>query len=87
MKQAEITITNPSGLHARPAANVMKAAKKYQAEVRIVKGDRSCNAKSLVEMLNLDISKGDTVMLSCQGEDEAEALDGVKFAMENNIEG
>ncbi len=87
MKQSEITITNASGLHARPAANVMKTAKRYQSDIRIIKDGRSGNAKSLVEILNLDISRGDTVTLTCQGEDEEDALDGVKSMMENDFEG
>jgi len=86
MMQCNVKITNASGLHARPAANVMKEAKRYKADIRIVKGERTGNAKSLVEILTLDISCGDVVSVSCSGENEEEALRAMKRIMENNFE-
>jgi len=86
MKSHTVIIKSECGLHARPAANVMKEAKKFKSAVRIAKGSKSCNAKSLVEILSLGVACGDEVTLSCEGEDEEAAADAVKNVIENNLE-
>lgn len=83
MVGCNVKIENSDGLHARPAANVMKEAKRYKADIRITKGERTGNAKSVVEIMTLDISCGDTVWVSCSGESEQEALLAMKQVMES----
>jgi len=68
----ELTIQNPSGLHARPAATVVKAASRCKGRVIIHKGDKQVNAKSIVSILTAGIHKGDTVVLEVETEDQAE---------------
>ncbi len=64
----EIVITNPAGLHARPAAEIVEAAKASPAEVRIQKGEKAANAKSIMSVLALGVNTGDTVQLTVEGE-------------------
>ena len=64
----EIVITNPAGLHARPAAEIVEAAKTSPADVRIHKGDKAANAKSIMSVLALGANTGDTVKLTVEGE-------------------
>lgn len=64
----EIVITNPAGLHARPAAEIVEAAKSSPAEIRIHKGDKAANAKSIMSVLALGANTGDTVQLTVEGE-------------------
>ena len=83
MKSEIIRILKASGLHARPAANLMKTAKGFRSAVRVEKDDKSCNAKSLIDILSLGVNCGDTITLSCDGEDESEAVSQLKQQLES----
>lgn len=72
---SHVTITNPAGLHARPASMIVERSKTLEADVRIVKGGKTANAKSVMSLLALGAATGDTVMISATGPDSAEALD------------
>ena len=69
-----ITIQNEVGLHTRPATYFIQKANNYKSSVWIENSDRRANAKSLLGVLSLGISKGDTVSIIA---DEAEAVDGL----------
>ncbi|SAL85705.1 phosphoenolpyruvate--protein phosphotransferase [Caballeronia arvi] len=69
----EITLPNPQGLHARPAAVVSVEAKKYKSDIRIVRGSDSANAKSVVALMALATKFGDTLRVEAAGPDAAEA--------------
>lgn len=87
MINKKIVIRCASGLHARPAANVMKAAKKHACKVQIMNREKTANAKSLVEILGLGANCGDEVVLCCDGEDEEAAAAEMKAIMEDNVSG
>ena len=71
----EIIISSPNGLHARPAAAIVKAANQFPSEkILIYKEGRMANAKSLVEILGLSINFRDEVGFSAQGPNASEAL-------------
>ena len=72
-----ITIQNEVGLHSRPATYFIQKANNYKSSVWIENSDRRANAKSLLGVLSLGISKGDTVSIIADGSDEAEAVDGL----------
>ena len=72
-----ITIQNEVGLHTRPATYFIQKANNYKSSVWIENSDRRANAKSLLGVLSLGISKGDTVSIIANGSDEAEAVDGL----------
>jgi multiphosphoryl transfer protein len=69
----EITLPNPAGLHARPAAVLAAAAKKYQSEIRLLRGEASVNAKSVVALMGLSTQFGDKVRIQATGPDAGEA--------------
>ena len=77
MISRDITITNTSGLHARPATFFIQKANSYKASIWIEKEDRKVNAKSLLGVLSLGIAKGMTVTLIADGQDEEEAVAGL----------
>lgn len=64
-----VTIVNPSGLHARPAAELSRLAGSVESSVRILAGVRSANASSVLGILTLGIETGDTVDIECHGPD------------------
>ena len=70
-----ILIPNPTGLHARPAAVLANLAKKFKADIRIQKGDRSTNAKSVIAIMSLEIGQGDKVTLTAKGDDAEPAIE------------
>ena len=69
-----ITITNDTGLHARPASVFVSTAAKFKSELMLQKGEKQVNAKSIMGVLSLGITKGTDIMILAQGPDEEEAL-------------
>jgi len=70
-----VIMPNPSGLHARPAAVLADAARKFSATIRLVRGPKDVNAKSLVAILGLDTRGGDPRQVRATGPDAREAAD------------
>jgi phosphocarrier protein len=64
-------------LHARPATFFIQKANTYKSSVWVENGTRKANAKSLLGILSLAVSKGDVVTLIAEGADEAEAVAGL----------
>jgi phosphocarrier protein FPr len=69
-----ILIPNPAGLHARPAAVLAKAAKKFSADIRLQRGEQRANAKSVVAILGMEVGHGDRVIVVAQGSDAPDAI-------------
>jgi len=75
MQQIELSITNPTGLHTRPGTAFVRLAKTFTCDVTIQKKDKTANAKSLVKLLQIGISQGDSVIITCEGSDETAAAE------------
>ncbi|WP_168788414.1 phosphoenolpyruvate--protein phosphotransferase [Paraburkholderia aromaticivorans] len=73
----EVTLPNPAGLHARPAAVVAVEAKKYKSDIRLLRGGDSANAKSVVSLMGLATQFGDKVCVQAAGPDAAEAAGAI----------
>lgn len=78
MAQAEIEVRNPSGLHARPAAEFVRAASGFTADVRVTNltrdEDRSASAKSVLGVMGLGVARGHRVRLDADGADADAAV-------------
>jgi len=70
--QRSVTLHNSTGLHARPAALLVKAAGHYPCTVTVVHGEKSVSAKSLLALLSLGAKQGATITIKADG-DQAEA--------------
>ena len=81
----QITIQNNVGLHARPATFFIQKANSYKSSIWVEKEDRRVNAKSLLGVLSLGITKGMTITLIADGSDEEDALDGLCALIENGF--
>lgn len=77
MIAASVTIVNKLGLHARAASRLVNTASGFAAEIRIVKGARAVNAKSIMGVLTLAATRGTDLMIEAEGADEQQALDAV----------
>lgn len=74
MVESEVEVTGELGLHARPAAEFAAAAARYTSDVRIAKGAKEVDAKSVLLVLTLDVRHGDHVTLRARGDDADRAV-------------
>ena len=72
--QKELTIRNKMGMHARPAAQFVKRASKYQCDVWVEKDDEPVNGKSIMGLMMLAAAKGSKVKFIASGDDAAAML-------------
>ena len=73
MKSFEYVITEPVGIHARPAGLLNREAKKYKSTITISKGEKSANVLRLMAIMQLGVKCGETVKVTIEGEDEETA--------------
>ncbi len=74
MVSQKITITNPQGLHMRPAGVFAKGVAKFDSNVNIVFNGKTTNGKSLLNIIGACIKCGNEIEIQCNGPDEEEAL-------------
>ena len=75
MVNKNVTVPNQVGLHARPATFFIQKANEFKSSVWVLKDERKVNAKSLLGVLSLGITKGTEITLVADGPDEVEAAD------------
>lgn len=85
MVKKVVKITNPTGLHLRPAGILCKEAVSYLSSIRFTYGENSANAKSVLSVLGAGIKCGDEITLICEGEDEEEALASIVNLIEMGL--
>jgi phosphocarrier protein len=85
MVKQNIIVVNKSGLHARPASNLVKAASKYKSKITITKEEKKYEAKSILGILSAGIVCGTEIILECNGEDEAEALNNLTDLIQSGL--
>lgn len=87
MKTKEVTIINPTGLHARPASDFVKKAASFRSAVRVknLTSAQEVNAKSIVLLLTLALSQGTKIAITAEGEDEAEAVESLAALIEGGF--
>jgi phosphocarrier protein HPr len=74
MAERSVQIVNRNGLHARPAAEIVKAASKFKSDITIVRDDLEVNGKSIMGVMMLAAEFGATLQLRARGPDEEEAV-------------
>ena len=77
MVSRSVTIQNTVGLHARPATFFIQKANSYKCSIWVEKEDCRVNAKSLLGILSLGITKGTSITIIADGNDESEAVKGL----------
>ncbi len=78
----EIIINNPTGLHARPASQLVMECKNFQSEITLLKGDQSANAKSIMSIMAMAITGGDHIQVAAEGPDATEAVEAIAKFLE-----
>jgi phosphocarrier protein len=85
MPERAVQIVNKNGLHARPAAEIVKLAAKFQAEITIVKDDLDVNGKSIMGVMMLAAEHGSTILLRAEGPDADAALEALVTLVGNKF--
>jgi phosphocarrier protein HPr len=74
MIERSVTIANRNGLHARPAAEIVKTAAKFKADITLVRDDLEVNGKSIMGVMMLAAEFGSTLLLRAEGPDAEAAV-------------
>ena len=85
MAERHVQIVNRNGLHARPAAEIVKAASKFKCDITIARDDLEVNGKSIMGVMMLAAEFGSTIALRATGPDENEALDALERIIANKF--
>lgn len=75
----KVTLQLETGLHARPASELVREASRYCSEIKLIKDGEEFNAKSIMGLLSLSAAKGDVFIIKAEGEDAKEAVEGIKY--------
>ncbi len=75
MVEEKVTLKNEEGLHARTAAKFLQNAVKFKSDIILTKDEKEYDGKSILSILSMAAFKNDEIVISCEGEDEKEALD------------
>ncbi len=76
--QKEFTICNKMGMHARPAAQFVRCASKYQCDIWVEKDDEPVNGKSIMGLMMLAAGKGEMIKVTAEGNDAAAAMEEIE---------
>ncbi|WP_139488663.1 HPr family phosphocarrier protein [Brevibacillus dissolubilis] len=82
-KQA--TVTNETGIHARPATALVQKASQFNCEVFIEKGEKKVNLKSIMGVMALAVRKGETITVSAEGEGAEKAVEELVAFIEGGL--
>jgi phosphocarrier protein len=83
--ERSVRIINPSGLHARPAAQLVRMASRFVCEVRVGKDELDVNAKSIMGVLLLAAEHGSEIRIRCEGEDAEDAVNEIVALVERGF--
>ena len=85
MMERTVTITNKYGIHARPAAEIVKLAAKFKCEIMFVRDDVEVNGKSIMGVMMLAAEQGSTLLVRTDGVDEAAAMEALTALVASNF--
>ena len=85
MYMKEVVVQNQVGLHARPATFFIQKANEYKSSIWVESDDRKVNAKSLLGVLSLGITKGLTITIIAYGADEEDAVNDLVNLISSNF--
>ncbi|CAN5871270.1 HPr family phosphocarrier protein [soil metagenome] len=85
MAERSVQILNKNGLHARPAAEIVKILARFQCDVLIIRDGTEVNGKSIMGVMMLAAECGSTLLLRAEGSDADEALDALAVLIQNKF--
>lgn len=85
MPERTVQIVNRNGLHARPAAEIVKLAAKFKSDVTVARDDLEVNGKSIMGVMMLAAECGSTLTLRAEGPDADQVLDALSMLIANKF--
>ena len=85
MPEITVTVQHKVGLHARPASMFVKLASGFESDITVTNGDRSANAKSILNVLTLGANQGAQIVIQAEGPDADEALAALEALVKDNF--
>jgi phosphocarrier protein HPr len=85
MIERTVTIANRNGLHARPAAEIVKTAAKFKADITLVRDELEVNGKSIMGVMMLAAEYGSTLVLRANGPDAEAAVGALATLIESKF--
>ena len=80
-----LKITNPTGLQLKPAGFLCKTSMAFHSHVSFCFKGSMANAKSILSVLGAGVKCGDSIDVICEGEDEAQALEAIRKAIQEGL--
>ena len=85
MKEFQFVVTDPQGIHARPAGLLVKEAKKFESNISVFKGARKGDLKKIFTVMALGVKQGETIKVQVEGADEEQAASTVEAFLKENF--
>lgn len=85
MEEFTYVITDPEGIHARPAGLLVKEANKFASSISIKKNEKEADAKRIFAVMGLAAKKDETIQITANGTDEADAIAVLQEFFKNNL--
>jgi phosphocarrier protein HPr len=85
MVERSVQVTNKNGIHARPAAEIVKVAAKYRSQITLGRDDLEVNGKSIMGVMMLAAECGSVVRLRADGPDADEAIVAIEGLITNGF--
>ncbi len=85
MKEFKYVITDPEGIHARPAGELVKAVKAFICSIKLAKNGKEGDCRKIFGIMGLGVKKGDEVTLTFDGADEDAAYESITKFMQENL--
>lgn len=85
MKEFKYVVTDPEGIHARPAGEFVKAASKFSSEVNLTKDGKTVSAKKIFGVMGLAVKQGQELTVTIEGPDEDAAAAELEEFLKNNL--
>lgn len=88
METIELTVRNPSGIHARPATLFVQAAARFRSRVTVEnldRGSKPVDAKSILMILTAGVQRGHRIRVSADGADESDAIATIRALVDSGM--
>ena len=86
MASKQVTVTNKTGIHARPAAKFVKIASQYSCDIHVEKDGEEVDGKSIMGLMMLAAGNGSKLIITTEGDDADEALEKLEALIQSNFE-
>ncbi|OIJ12567.1 phosphocarrier protein HPr [Anaerobacillus alkalilacustris] len=85
MVEKNFIITDETGIHARPATQLVNAANQFSSEISLIYSDKTVNLKSIMGVMSLGIPQDAQITIQVKGTDEVEALSGITAVIKDGL--